>query len=579
MKISTLISKLGVKASICAAAAVLALFPMKASAAENIQLPITGTYEQTSARQMLNKINEFRTSGTAWYWNKGNTAKVQCGVLPALSYDYDLEQAAMLRAMEISLSYSHTRPNGSDSFSAYYWRAAGENIAAGFTTADSVFEAWKEEDDDYAGQGHRRNMLGRGFTAVGIGHVIRGGSHFWVQEFRSPTGSTTVTSVANGEKTVYVEVEKSKLTSSLGFKSIDDSRGIYPGDTLDLTDLAEMVCYGQPGCWNPTVPIPLSSKVLISAGSPVTTTGNILTATGPGEIILVSTSSITGQQISCRVEVNRYNLFFADCEMGFYYEYTGSAVEPKPVVTYKGKTLTENVDYTVSYSNNIEIGYAGYTVTGIGNYTGTRSGVFSIRRKAITRDMVKLDKTSYEYAGSPVEPVVTITCNGKTLVKDTDYTVEYEYNNRVGTGYVYISGSGNYSGYLTISFTINKKSKKAEKVDEDSSEDGSSKTGKTEVISAKLKTPKLSNPKKGKKSFTASWKKVSSVSGYQLQYSTDKKFKKYTINTYKGAKKTKATVKKLKAKKTYYVRIRSYKVANGKTTYSKWSGVKKVKTK
>ncbi len=95
----------------------------------------------------------------------------------------------------------------------------------------------------------------------------------------------------------------------------------------------------------------------------------------------------------------------------------------------------------------------------------------------------------------------------------------------------------------------------------------------------KLGAAKLSKVKKGKKAFTATWKKVSGVDGYQIQYSVKKNMKKAKTKKVKGAAKKKLTVKKLKAKKTYYVRIRAYKKINGKVQYSKWSKVKKVKVK
>lgn len=86
---------------------------------------------------------------------------------------------------------------------------------------------------------------------------------------------------------------------------------------------------------------------------------------------------------------------------------------------------------------------------------------------------------------------------------------------------------------------------------------------------------------KGKKSFKITWKKVSSVSGYQVQYSTSKKFTKKTTSSkyYKGNKKFTKTISKLKSKKTYYVRVRAYKTVNGKKVYGSWSKVKSVKTK
>ncbi|MDE6957614.1 MAG: Ig-like domain-containing protein [Lachnospiraceae bacterium] len=104
------------------------------------------------------------------------------------------------------------------------------------------------------------------------------------------------------------------------------------------------------------------------------------------------------------------------------------------------------------------------------------------------------------------------------------------------------------------------------------------KSGKSEVI----KKTAVSSLKAGKKSFVVKWKKQKSIAGYQIQYSTDKGFRKgnKTI-TIKNAGTYKKTVTRLKSKKKYYVRVRTYKnvKVKGKTTkkYSGWSGVKAVK--
>ena len=84
----------------------------------------------------------------------------------------------------------------------------------------------------------------------------------------------------------------------------------------------------------------------------------------------------------------------------------------------------------------------------------------------------------------------------------------------------------------------------------------------------------MKNPKK----ITIKWKKVKGVKGYQVQYALDKDFTE-SVKT-KSLSKTSLTVKKLKKKKTYYVRVRSYvKDSNNKKVYSKWSKAKKVKIK
>ena len=100
------------------------------------------------------------------------------------------------------------------------------------------------------------------------------------------------------------------------------------------------------------------------------------------------------------------------------------------------------------------------------------------------------------------------------------------------------------------------------------------------TIVAKPKSASIKKVKAAKKAISVIWKKVGGVKGYQVQVATDKKFKKNKKTvTIKKQKTTKTTVKKLKAKKKYYVRIRTYKIVNGKKVYSSWSKVKSVKTK
>jgi uncharacterized protein YkwD len=205
----------------------LMVIPKKANAAEIIPVNISVKYGQTEARKIFNMINEMRTSSTdAWYWNEDDTTKTTCNALSELAYDYDLERLAMKRAAEIALSYSHTRPNGGRSFSVYSeegitnWRALGENIAAGYLSAEAVNMGWREDNENYAGQGHRRNMLSADFNCVGIGHVYYNGYHYWVEEFAYRTSVNTTGTVANdSEQPAALSVDSSKIT---GFKATFD---------------------------------------------------------------------------------------------------------------------------------------------------------------------------------------------------------------------------------------------------------------------------------------------------------------------------------------------------------------------
>jgi len=101
----------------------------------------------------------------------------------------------------------------------------------------------------------------------------------------------------------------------------------------------------------------------------------------------------------------------------------------------------------------------------------------------------------------------------------------------------------------------------------------------TYIYAGKPKEVSISKLTKGKGSVKATWKKTAGVSGYQIQFATNKKFTQNKKSFKLGSSTTSKTATKLKRKRTYYVRIRSYKTVNGKTEYSKWSAIKSIKTK
>jgi len=133
--------------------------------------------------------------------------------------------------------------------------------------------------------------------------------------------------------------------------------------------------------------------------------------------------------------------------------YTGSAKEPKPTVTDLSNTLVLDVDYTLSYTNNINAGTATVTITGKGNYTGTKSKNFTINTRAISTATVE-EIAAKTYTGSAITPLPTVSDLSKTLAKDTDYTLKYSNNTSVGTATVTITGKGNYSGTKEVTFSI-----------------------------------------------------------------------------------------------------------------------------
>ena len=141
--------------------------------------------------------------------------------------------------------------------------------------------------------------------------------------------------------------------------------------------------------------------------------------------------------------------------------YTGSEIRPNVTVRVEEKLLTLDQDYTLEFRNNVEPGEAQVLVTGIpeAGYEGTVEHPFFIlpaqeEKTEITSSDVTLDTISLPYTGQPVEPKVTVSVEGKVLAEGTDYTVAYENNIQPGTAQVIVTGTGDYTGLVSVDFTI-----------------------------------------------------------------------------------------------------------------------------
>ena len=359
------------------------------------------TYGQTEARTMLDMINTLRTGEEdSWYYNSDGS-KNELNELNKLEYDYELEKIAMQRAAEIAFSYSHTRPNGKKCFTAYNdagytYSAAGENIAAGYTTAEAVFTAWEETDEDYAGQGHRRNMLNSNFKAVGIGHVYANGYHYWVQVFSGSNRSVSENDVNDSTTSVTIEVLNSAI-SSLNISISPDACTVdYLGSCKVPVVNAKMRTNATwPTSKYPVVTVPVqwtTDSTCITLNENDTITGN---AAGTGTL----TTTALGQEISTSVIVSPLSLAGAEIVLDLEdntADYTGNAVKPAiKSVTLNGMELTE-ADYCISYENNTEQGTAEVIITGQGNYTGSAAAKFRIvckHKNVITDEAVAVTCT------------------------------------------------------------------------------------------------------------------------------------------------------------------------------------------
>ena len=234
--------------------------------------------------------------------------------------------------------------------------------------------------------------------------------------------------------------------------------------------------------------------------------------------------------------------------------FTGKQIKPALEIE-NWSDLREGRDYTISYGTNINAGTGTVTITGIGEYWGTIKKTFKINPKKIT-PTVTLSKTSFTYNGKVQKPKVTVK-NGNAILATSNYTLTYSKGlKNVGAYTVTVKMKGNFSGSKSATYNILPKGTSLKKV---------------------AGAPKA---------FTATWGKQTAkmasarITGYQIQYSLKKNFKSVNKTvTVKGYKAGSKKVAKLKAKKTYYVRIRTYTKVGKKTLYSTWSKAKAVKTK
>lgn len=170
----------------------------------------------------------------------------------------------------------------------------------------------------------------------------------------------------------------------------------------------------------------------------------------------------------------------------------------------------------------------------------------------ISGAFVYLTSLTLTYTGRAQTPLEYVELGRKRLAVGTDYTVSYSPNTEIGEVTVTVTGINSYSGTAEKTFRI--------------------------VAPSPAKTS-LTKLKRRKKALLVKWKTVSGISGYQLQYSTNKKFKNAKTLTVNSKSAKSKVLKSLKSKKRYYVRIRTYKTVNKTKFFSAWSKYKSAKTK
>ena len=446
-----------------------------------------------------------------------------------------------------------------------------------------------------------------------------------VTALKTGTGYVTVTASANGYDSVSkdVKIVVSKKSLNNGLLTLSETSYVYDGTYK-----------------KPAATVTFGGKVLQEGKDYTISYRNNLNV-GVATVIATGMGDYTGYT-SKNFTITKRAMAGGTVSVASSVSFTGSNITPSVTVKVAGRSLTNGTDYTVSYSNNKNVGKATVKITGKGNYSGSLSAKFDIvpAKQQIQKLETKYKGFFVDWAqkgsatGYDVEYSVkanmsgavskhltankpdTLTVSG--LAGDKTYYVRVRSYTNVN-GKVYYGAwsdiksiktannditKATVSGISTKAFTGKAiKQNVTVKVgntvlkngtDYTVSYSNNKKVGKATVkITGKgkyggviTKTFKI-NPAKQEiqkltaksKAFFVDWAQKGSATGYEIQYATNSKFTGAKKVTITNNKTDKTTVSKLSANKKYYVRVRSYTTVKGTKYYGAWSATKTVTTK
>ena len=446
-----------------------------------------------------------------------------------------------------------------------------------------------------------------------------------VTAFKTGTGYVTVTASANGYDSVSkdVKIVVSKKSLNNGLLTLSETSYVYDGTYK-----------------KPTATVTFGGKVLQEGKDYTISYRNNLNV-GVTTVIATGMGDYTGYT-SKNFTITKRAMAGGTVSVASSVSFTGSNITPSVTVKVAGRTLTSGTDYTVSYSNNKNVGTSNVYVYGKGNYSGSLSAKFDIvpAKQQIQKLETKYKGFYIDWAqkgsatGYDVEYSVNANMSGAvskhlTASKPDTLTVSGLAGNKTYyvrvRSYTNVNGKVYYGAWSDIKSiktannditkaTVSGISTKAftgkaitqnvtvkvgntvlkNGTDYTVSYSNNKKVGKATVkITGKgkyggviTKTFKI-NPAKQEiqkltaksKSFFVDWAQKGSATGYEIQYATNSKFTGAKKVTITNNKTDKTTVSKLSANKKYYVRVRSYTTVGGTKYYGAWSAVKNVTTK
>lgn len=313
--------------------------------------------------------------------------------------------------------------------------------------------------------------------------------------------------------------------------------------------------------------------------------------------------------------------------------YDGKEKFSEVKLTFDGNELKKDVDYAVSYSNNINVGVALINIIGKGKYCFNLKKQYQVIPQSINALEITLSQNAYVYDGKEKRPKINVKFGEKILAEGKDYKVSYFNNVGAGNAEVFIEGQNNFAGSVKKTYCISKaqpklsalsyiktigsnpffvsittnsdgkityktSNKKVITIDKNGKvkvkgygkayitiqlAEGTNYTAKSVKISVNIvpKKVKISSSKFSKGTWKIKWKKNKSVTGYHICLSENKEFKsnkkqdvleKYIHGNIKNHLNL-----KLGKGKIYYIKIRAYKKVGKKKYYGAWSNVRRVK--
>ena len=408
-------------------------------ASGNIFINVEGSFFSETKDTILARVNEIRQEA----YDEGYVTQY----VP-LTWSASLEAIAQLRSVEADLFMAHDRPSGKSCFTVSYGNhtSNAENLAWNYSGMMAGIEQWYGEKTLYdqgirdSRVGHYVNLINASMQSIGIA-CFRAGSGYYC--ITSESGRFTDTDQTKSSLTGAVTQLMETKTDYLTDLTLVGETALKTGDTSSLVLKAAATfrtSQGRTTSGEYDITENISWTSSDTSVATVSSDGTV-TAIGPGEATI--TAAVGTLTCSTDIGVDKDDLQYAKVlfEQDSY-EYCAAEIEPVVTVTLLGETLEKHVDYSVSYSDNVNAGQGTVIITGLGDHAGqSTTAVFTITQ--LDPDSFILAGSSYKYTGNPITPTIQVHgSNGWITPPLSDFDITYD-PNPVDAGSISMDVSGN----------------------------------------------------------------------------------------------------------------------------------------